>query len=294
MQGYVKANRQKASYVAERVSIYRTHFAGGLAALPLDQITDGLVQELKAKLSDRSPRTVNNVLVCLSTALKAAVEWGVLDRMPCRIRLLKVPKSMVTFYEPEAYERLVAAAEQEGAAAHLAVLLGGEAGLRLGEILALQWTDVDFPRGQLNVQRADWRGTVGLPKSGKPRVIPMTERLDAVLQARRGLGQARVVTLSGNPLDRDRLKRLMRVVQRRAELDENGRVHILRHTFGARLAMAGAPAKAIQDVMGHANLSTTERYMHLTPQAAREAIHRLDTFRGELGETKKAPVPDAS
>ncbi len=58
--------------------------------------------------------------------------------------------------------------------------------------------------------------------------------------------------------------------------------------------MAGAPAKAIQELMGHANLSTTERYMHLTPQAAREAIHRLDTFRGELGETKKAPVPEMS
>jgi integrase len=78
------------------------------------------------------------------------------------------------------------------------------------------------------------------------------------------------------------------------EVDANGRVHVLRHTFGARLAMAGAPAKAIQEVMGHANLSTTERYMHLTPQAARDAIHRLDAFRGDVGETKKAPIPEAN
>ncbi|MGD0527383.1 MAG: tyrosine-type recombinase/integrase [Polyangiaceae bacterium] len=50
-----------------------------------------------------------------------------------------------------------------------------------------------------------------------------------------------------------------------------GRLHVLRHTFGSRLAIAGAPARAMQEAAGHADLSTTMRYMHLAPAAPRRA-----------------------
>lgn len=80
--------------------------------------------------------------------------------------------------------------------------------------------------------------------------------------------------------------------QRGAGLKEDGRIHVLRHTFGARLAISGAPPKAIQELMGHSDLTTTLRYMHLTPQATAEAIHRLDASRGDVGETKEAPAPN--
>jgi integrase len=156
----------------------------------LDEVTDAEVQALKARLKGRSPKTVNNVLVTLNTLLTAAVEWGVLERLPCRIRLLKAAKPTVQFYEPADYGRLAASAEAVGAAAHMAVVLGGDAGLRLGELLGLEWGDIDFARSLLHVQRSDWRGVVGLPKSGKPRVIPMTVRLADVLRRRRGVGKA--------------------------------------------------------------------------------------------------------
>ena len=62
---------------------------------------------------------------------------------------------------------------------------------------------------------------------------------------------------------------------RRAKLSQDG-VHILRHTFCSHLAMRGAPARAIQEPAGHADLSTTQRYMHLSPAATEEAIRLLD------------------
>ena len=60
-----------------------------------------------------------------------------------------------------------------------------------------------------------------------------------------------------------------------SRVSEQG-VHILRHTFCSHLAMQGAPARAIQELAGHADLSTTQRYMHLSPAATEDAIRLLD------------------
>ena len=60
-------------------------------------------------------------------------------------------------------------------------------------------------------------------------------------------------------------------VERRAGLEVTGRVHILRHTYCANLAMRGAPAKAIQELAGHADITTTMGYMHLTHTARAQA-----------------------
>jgi len=81
---------------------------------------------------------------------------------------------------------------------------------------------------------------------------------------------------------------------RRANLNvgEKG-LHVLRHTFCSHLAMQGAPAKAIQEMAGHADLTTTLRYMHLSPAARDSAIRLLDTRptvgRGDVGETGASP-----
>jgi site-specific recombinase XerD len=61
----------------------------------------------------------------------------------------------------------------------------------------------------------------------------------------------------------------------RANLEKQG-VHVLRHTFCSRLAMRGAPAKAIQELAGHRDLEETQRYMHLSPAAIESAIQLLD------------------
>src|SRR5438046_8262785 len=58
-------------------------------------------------------------------------------------------------------------------------------------------------------------------------------------------------------------------------------VHILRHTFCSHLAMRGAPARAIQELAGHQDLGTTQRYMHLSPAALDAAIRLLDGVGGE-------------
>ena len=85
---------------------------------------------------------------------------------------------------------------------------------------------------------------------------------------------------------------LVRRAAKRALLKNEG-VHVLRHTFCSHLAMKGAPARAIQELAGHKDLSTTQRYMHLSPAATVNAIRllegRLDAHgRGDIVETGTA------
>lgn len=68
--------------------------------------------------------------------LKRAVEWGVLDKMPCSIRLVRVPRTDAAFHDFDDYERLLKAAQTIDPRSYLIALLGGEAGLRAGEIVA--------------------------------------------------------------------------------------------------------------------------------------------------------------
>jgi integrase len=138
IDGYARANRQKPSGVAAKESILRLHLIPELGSRTLDTITNEQVQRLKLRLHDKSPKTINNVLSVLNVLLKQAVEWGVLDKMPCSIRLVRVPRTDAAFHDFDDYERLLKAAQTIDPRSYLIALLGGEAGLRAGEIVALE------------------------------------------------------------------------------------------------------------------------------------------------------------
>jgi integrase len=160
VDGHARANRHKPSGINSIESILKWHLIPTLGPKRLDAITNEQVQRLKLALIERAPKTVNNVLTVLSTLLKRAVEWGELQRLPCAIRLLPNPKKTMGFHDFEQYERLLTVAPKRDARACLMVLLGGDAGLRLGEIIALEWRDVELSARRLSVQRSDWLGHV--------------------------------------------------------------------------------------------------------------------------------------
>jgi integrase len=193
VDGYARANRQKPSGIVGKESILAAHLIPQLGSKRLDAITSEEVQALKRHLVHRKPKTVNNVLTVLNMLLKKAVEWDVIERMPCAVRLLPVSKPSMGFYDFDEYERLVNAAKALDGNAYFIVLLGGEAGLRCGEIIALEWSDVNLGKRQLCVQRSEWRGHVTTPKSGRLRHVPMTVRLAAALREHRHLRAPRVI-----------------------------------------------------------------------------------------------------
>jgi integrase len=251
------------------------------------------VQAIKARLRDRNRKTVNNVLTVLGHMLHIAMKWKVIEAMPCSIEFYKVSNDLPLFYEREEFLRLVDAAGRINTGTQVAILLGGDAGLRRGEIVALRQRDVDLRRRQIKVELNDWKGILDTPKGGRGRVVPMTDALHEALTKNCHLRGDRVLTLDdGSPVPGHTLRDWVERAQRRAGLEPTGNVHILRHSFCSHLAMRGAPTKAIQELAGHANLSTTLRYMHLSPSARDHAIQLLND-RGPNGNLM-ATAPGAS
>jgi integrase len=258
LDGHARANRQKPSGIAAKEMIIRVHLAPALGHKKLDAIRNEDVQHLKRGLRAKAPKTVNNMLTVLNVLLKKGVEWEVIDQMPCSIKLLPVPKGSTWFYDFDEYERLAEAARAIDPRTYLIVLLGGQAGLRCGEMIALEWADVDLGNRQVCVRLSDWNGQVTTPKGGRLRYLPLTVRLAAALREHRHLRSSRVLCQDdGKPLTRQMIQNRMRLAARRATLQRHG-VHILRHTFCSHLAMRGAPAKAIQELAGHKDLTMTQ------------------------------------
>jgi hypothetical protein len=128
VDGHARANRQKPSGIAQKTAILRLYLIPMFGRKRLDAIKSEDVQRLKAELQVKSPKTVNNILTVLSMLLKKAVEWEVIDRMPCSIKLLPITKGAAMFHDFDEYERLVEVARAIDQRAYVIVLLGGDAG----------------------------------------------------------------------------------------------------------------------------------------------------------------------
>ena len=163
---------------------------------------------------------------------------------------------------------------------------------------SVEWNDIDLKRhpAHVVVRRSEWRGHVTEPKSGRSRRIPLTGRLTKALRVHSHLRGPRVVCQNdGKPLTQKVVQGLVQRAARKAGLTDSG-VHLLRHTFCSHLAMRGATAKAIQELAGHKDLTTTQMYMHLSPAALEDAIRLLDgdghgMKRGEIVEAAGTENP---
>jgi integrase len=222
----------------------------------------------------KSRKRVNNVLACFGKMLRYANEIELIDVVP-RIKLLKVPPQKFDFLTFEELSRLLDAVKSDPARFAL-LTTASDAGLRQGELIALEWGDVDLVARALTVRRSSWPGIVGAPKSGRDRKLPLTARLRAALKAHRHLRSELVFCHEdGSPFTQSAIEAALRYTSKRAGLRSIGS-HVLRHSFCSHLAMRGAAPKAIQELAGHSTLSMTLRYMHLVPSALREAIGLLD------------------
>ena len=275
MEGYCKANRHRPSTIEQKESNARNHIMPVLGHKRLDRITAEDIQKLKAALEQHATGTVNTVLKLLKAMLNVAVEWKVIAELPTKIKKVKEAETELAFYDFADYARLVAMASKLDPRIHLVALLGGDAGLRCGEIIALEWSDIDLAHGRLTVARSEYRGNVTSTKGYRSRTIPLSGDLKRALEQHRIGGPRVLYTARKRTAVASSIRDWLGAAQKEAGFPVKG-PHILRHTFCSHLAMKGAPARAIQKLAGHQSVVTTERYMHLSPVVLDESIRLLN------------------
>ncbi|RKH40304.1 site-specific integrase [Corallococcus sp. AB050B] len=299
---YSENNNKHSSIVTKRQNL-RDHILPFFGKMALDAIGPAEIEDFKALMRKKlsrararsdaapltairrrtgsgpqllSPKYINNVLTVLHTLLTLAQEQGVIAQAP-GVKLLKTKKPAFDFLSFDEADRLIAEADPEWRAMILAAL---KTGLRQGELIGLQWSDLELNRGKLHVRRAIWRGVTDLPKGGCERTVDLPASVGEALKAHRHLrGPFVFCQEDGQPFTDGKMRNpLLRSLKRAGIVREQGRVgwHDLRHTYGSHLAMRSVPLKVIQELMGHADLGQTMRYAHLSPETKASAVQQLD------------------
>lgn len=275
---HVNGERLKPSQKKALKSLWTNHLEPVFGKVRIDRIDYAAVQAFKAARANKSPKTVNNALIALKAMLRFAHKMGRLEVVPA-VELLRVPKTLASHYDVDTFNRLVAAAERLSDRHAAVVLLGGEAGLRAGEILALDAEDVQPPL--LLVRRSLWRGHIGPCKGSSERAVPLTSRLRLVLE-RLATGGPVLQSRKKTRLNQTQLARLLLQAQTAAKVPRLS-LHKLRHTYGTDITKA-LGIRAAQLLLGHADVKTTERYSHA--HASPEVAAALEKARAVQGQTK--------
>lgn len=285
---YSKVNNKPSSLAAKQ-QVLRTHLLPEFGNTRLDEIGPYEIEAFKAKKIEQglSHKTINNVLTVLGRMFSLAVEWKVLERVP-PMKWMKSPRPEFDFLTFDEADRLVAAAEPGWR--QTMIMLALNTGLRRGELMALQWDDVDLVSGRLMIRRNVWLKHYGTPKGGRSREIPLNQTALAQLKTHRHLRGALVLCKDdGKPVSNQMCWAAIIRACKRAGLRQVG-WHVLRHTFASQLVMRGVPLKVVQELLGHATVEMTLRYAHLSPDVKNDAVKVLDrTTESRLTKVNAPP-----
>jgi integrase len=212
----------------------------------------------------------------LHAMVRCAHEAGILKELPRLAPLPPKGKKLPACPTREDVDAMVGKADGW---LRVAIALGAFAGLRSGEVRALEAKDVDLARGALTVKHA-LSGEANerrSPKSGHEREVPIAEPLRPILaEACKGkLPLARVaVRPDGATPKRQAVLRALVKLQEAHELPRWS-FHSLRHFFCSTLLDLGANLEAVRELAGHSKIEITQRYVHARDEQRRAAIGRL-------------------
>ena len=267
---YVEHDRgRKQSTVRGYRSMINTHLLPAFGPMPIEDVTTTAIETWIASY-EGSPRSRNKLLIQLHGILgRAKKVYGLPSNAAVEVEKFQQKASGdIQVFSPEEVWALVRAASSEQDAALF--LTAAFTGLRMGELLALRWRDVDFTGNVIRVRASFSSGVVTTPKSGKVRAVPLAPAVASALAplSRRehwvGDDDLVFVGIAGEYLDGSALRRRYKAALATAGL-RSLRFHDLRHTFGTRM-IAKADIRRVQEWMGHADVQTTMRYLHYAPR----------------------------
>jgi integrase/recombinase XerD len=267
-----------------------TSRGGAVADATLDELERWLAEMRAAGLA---PATVARRVSAVRTYFRHLVLIGMRDENPAAsLKLPRRGRHLPRALSPSETERLIDAAEGTTPRSlrdrALVELLYG-AGLRVSEAVGLDKTGVDL----------DGRIVRVLGKGGKERLVPLGRPAAEAVRRYLALGRAHLdrryrpelfLNARGGPLTRAGAFLILRRLAEKAGLEpERVHPHLLRHSFATHLLEGGADLRSVQEMLGHADLGTTERYTHVSDRRRREVY-----FTAHPHARRRTPRSDAS
>lgn len=282
----------------------RLHIVPAIGTVRLSRLSALHVEDFLAQqaASDLAPRTVGDHLTRLRQLCTAAVRWGLLARNPCDgARPPRVEPKEPAVWSPDDAQAFLAATVDDPLQPLWLVALA--TGLRIGELAALSWGDVELERGLLTVRRTmtktiEGREILGsTTKSKRPRVVPLPEIAIVALRILRerwpGIGEAPVfATARGRRWRTDTLRARFAAACAAAGVPRLT-PHGLRHSAKTWMEEAGLAAKALQAILGHTDVATTMRYGAVTPEMRRQVTAAMGSRLERREVSTEQDVSDA-
>ena len=290
LKNYVLPSVKIRTY--ERYSlIVNLHIRDKIEMLELDDLTPLLLQQYITELLQSGNRktgkglsanSVNAIISVLQSSLKTANFLGLTAEYTAdkvkRPKLKEKPVECFSLKEQKQIEQAILSGRKDKL---YGILLCLYSGLRIGELIALQWSDIDFTKGILTVSKSCHDGKAGLiidePKTATSRrVIPLPKQLLPILKGIKKKSHSPfVVSANGKPVSVRSYQRSFELLLKKLKIPHRG-FHSLRHTFATRALECGMDVKTLSEILGHKNPTVTlNRYAHSLMEHKADMMNRL-------------------
>ncbi len=301
---YARPNLARTTVEGYDIAINK-HLIPELGTVPLEKLTPLQIQSYCAKkLKEVSPRTVQLHYTVLREALGHAVKWQLLARNPAdAVDRPKYKRPNIDSLNVQELHKFLDYVQRSHHQDHNLIFIAVYTGMRLGELLALRWEDVDLEQGRIFVRRAaHYTGKegldIGIPKTEKSRrqiILPPTA-VKALKQQKEAVERAKKLqpelyedndlvfpTIDGKMQNPKNVSHRFSALAKKTGFP-GLTFHGLRHTHASLLLAEGVHPKVVQERLGHSTISITlDTYSHTVPTLQEEAAEKLENL---LSETK--------
>ncbi len=295
LQHYVHSSVKSKTY--ERYyEIAHNHLIPSLGAYDVDELTPIIVQRYITQLMQNgnlktgrglSANSVNVIIAVIQNSLESAYTLGIAGQYEMsKLKRPKVEEKRVECFSPTEQKKIENAVFGDKRDKMIGVVICLYTGLRLGELLALEWTDIDFAKSELSVSKTchDRKNESGRycrytnpPKTlTSVRVIPLPKQLVPYLKAVKKRSKSLYVIAEGEDYVSNRsYQKSFELLLRKLKIPHRG-FHSLRHTFATRALECGMDVKTLSEILGHKNpMITLSRYTHSMMAHKRDMMNRI-------------------
>jgi len=239
--------------------------------IPLKDVSPKFIDSYKTeRIKFVSHTTVNIELRFLKSAFNTAKRWELLELNPCdKVSYFKVPEVEPVYLKREEVSRLLDVMPRWLRDITVYAL---HTGCRRGEILSLQWSQIDFDSRLIHIQsNSNFR-----TKHGKRRQLPMSETVYNLLLSRKNCATNNYVfTKKGLPITGDNAQKQFKKSVRKAKIDDRIHFHSLRHSAASYMIQAGVPIFLVSKILGHSSVQVTKIYSHVEVDNLRDAVEKI-------------------